>query len=352
MRRLPIVALATLLALSGLPGAALGQMRVTLPQSQTAVDSGDKVVITGMVAIPDVGEGAPQFTARDLTVLQSEAEQTQMKSRSDAGRCGGSPVGISFNPTGAPSMSNLLAQEFEASTRVIAAAGNAQKVTAAAEQARHDAADGKIDIKAVEDAELKRQESVRGLQKARETLAEAQAMLGDFEDMMLHGRKESDIDWGELDGRALRREKEHVGVGIGDPQPVDYLEIRNIQAHQFRDKKGKDFVRVSGAIHNKATSTVPIPALSFALIDHAGWVLQSQTVTAEHNKSIGPDKTAPFQVDLRPAPDALKTAIVSFAAKAAAQPRLGVGYFCGMARALSAPQLGPPPTPPLSRGPR
>lgn len=349
MRRSGIVSLALLAAAFG-ASSALAQMRVALPKT----DDADKVVITGMVPIPDVGEGAPQFTAQDLASLQADVEKTQATSRSDAGRCGGAPTGIRFDPVGAPSIGNLLAQEFEASTNVLAAASRAETVTAAAELSRRDAADGKVDTKAVEAAELKRQEAVRNLQKAREALAEAQAMIGDYQDFVLRGRKESDITWGDLDGKALNRRKEHVGIGIGEPPVLDALKITGIKAHQFRDTKakGKDFVRVSGEIRNTSNATVAIPGLSVALVDQAGWVLNSQALEAEHNKSVGAGKSAPFQIDLRPAPGAMKTAVVTFAAKSAAKPRIGIGFFCAMSRAMSDRTLRAPAAPPLNRGPR
>jgi hypothetical protein len=46
-------------------------------------------------------------------------------------------------------------------------------------------------------------------------------------------------------------------------------------------------------------------------------------------RNIGAGKSKPFIVEVRSAPELLKTAVVTFAAKHAAKPRLGVGAFCG-----------------------
>lgn len=300
-------------------------------------DGGERVVVYGMVPVPDVGEGAPLFTAQDLGKMESDAHKAVADTRSDVRKCGGRPTGIVFNPAERPSLGNLLAQEFEVGNRVANAAGKAQQVTERAEKARRDAASGAIEMDVVIALELERQAAVNTLQEARADLVEAQAMIGDFQDMSLGQRARAGVgvEWGDLEMRALNRKREGVGLGLAFPQTHKGLDIQKVQASQHKDKKGKDMVVVRGEIVNSNTKSATIPDLSLALVDERGWVLATATVSPPpFQKGIGAGKTRPFAVEVRPAPEALKTAIVTFAAKHAAEPRMGVTFFCGQAAAF------------------
>jgi len=101
-------------------------------------------------------------------------------------------------------------------------------------------------------------------------------------------------------------------------------------ANQQKDKKGKDVVVVRGEIANSGRAPAPVPSLSVSLVDERGWVMYSSTVesTGALWRNIGAGKSKAFVVEVRPAPELLKTAVVTFAAKHAAEPRLGVGVFC------------------------
>jgi hypothetical protein len=302
-------------------------------------DSGERVIVYGMVPVPDVGEGAPLFTAEDLGKMESETRRVAAETRSDVRKCGGSPTGIVFQPGQRPTLPNLLAQEFEAANRVANAAGKAQQVTERAEQARREAASGSVGMDVVIELELERQTAVNKLQEARAELVEAQAMIGDFQDMSLGQatRAGFGVDWGDLDMRALNRRKEGVGLGLAQPEIPQGLDIQKVAASQHKDKKGRDMVLVRGEIVNNNKGSKTIPDISVVLVDDRGWVLATSTVSPPpFQKGIGGGKTKPFQVEVRPAPEALKTAVVTFAAKHAAEPRMGVSYFCGLAASVYA----------------
>ena len=299
----------------------------TLPKVDTTpdADAKNRVVVGAMVPIPDVGDGAPLFTSSDIAKMQSETQRLVMKARSDLRRCGRSPLPPQYFP-GEASLANLIAGEFEAGNRVIALAGKAEAATRRAESARRDAFAGSATQEEVEAREIERQAAVTALQKARANLVEAQAMIGDAQKMYLNSRP---FDWLELQMKSDARDRDGVGLGLGKPQDFAGLNIAEVQAQQFKDAKGgQPFVRVSGKIVNTNDKVIKIPALSVALVDERGWIMGNQTVTPVSKKGIGSNRSETFQIDVRPAPDLLHTALVTFAPKAQIQPRLGIGYFC------------------------
>jgi hypothetical protein len=302
---------------------------------QTPVDGGERVIVYGMVPIPDVGEGAPQFTAKDVDAMEEAARKTMADTRSDTRRCSNSPLIPVVSPTAPPSMVVLLAHEFEAAMKVANMADRAYAVTLAAEASRRDAASGAGNMQIVEQRELERQEAVNKLQEARAELFEVQAMIGDFQDMMRGERRKTGIAWSDLDMRALNRKKDGVGLNIAMPNLHPGLDIQNVVASQHKDRKGKDMVVVRGDIVNTGAKSATIPELFVALVDEQGWTLTNTTVSPPpFQKGIGAGKRKAFQVEVRPAPEALKTAVVTFAAKHAVEPRMGVSLFCGGALAF------------------
>jgi hypothetical protein len=302
---------------------------------QTPVDGGERVIVYGMVPIPDVGEGAPQFTAKDVEAMEEAARKTMADARSDTRKCIGSGLIPNVRATDAPSMVVLLVQEYEAAMKVANLADKAYAATLAAEASRRDAANGAGNMTIVEQRELERQEAVKKLQEGRAELFEAQAMIGDLQDMMLGEHRKVGIGWSDLDMRALNRKKDGVGLNIGMPNLHPGLDIQNVIASQHKDRKGKDMVVVRGDIVNTGAKSATIPELFVALVDEQGWTLTNMTVSPPpFQKGIGAGKRKAFQVEVRPAPEALKTAVVTFASKHAIEPRMGVGAFCGAALAF------------------
>jgi hypothetical protein len=261
--------------------------------------------------------------------MEEAARKTMADTRSDARKCSGSGLMPIVGVGDPPSMIHLLVLEYEAAMKVANMADKAAAVTLAAEASRRDAANGAGSMQIVEQRELERQEAVNKLQEARAELFEAQAMIGDAQDLM---RKNRPVDWLDLDMRALNRKKDGVGLNIAMPNLHPGLDIQNVVASQHKDKKGKDMVVVRGDIVNTGSKSATIPELFVALVDEQGWTLTNMTVSPPpFQKGIGAGKRKPFQVEVRPAPEALKTAVVTFAARHAVDPRMGVGFFCGPA---------------------
>jgi hypothetical protein len=193
-------------------------------------------------------------------------------------------------------------------------------------------------MREVESRELDRQKSINFLQMARADLVEAQAMIGDFQDISLNHRTP---DWLDLRMRQQQRKKDRVGLGVAMPDEHKGLDIKNVVASQHKDKKGKDMVVVRGEIVNANAKSASIPDLFVALVDDRGWPLTNTTVSPPWTKKgIGPGKTKSFAVEVRPAPELLKTAVVTFAPKHAPEPRMGVSYFCSQARAMFESSAG------------
>lgn len=328
-RAMRSIGLACLVA--ALAASAADAQKAPAEIPQTEVNGRDRVVITGMVPVPDVGRGAPLLTSRDVEAIEETARQAKGDAERDFRRCSNQPFVPIYDPSSF-SLANLLAGEYEASKRMITAADRARATTEKAEAARQDAAAGYVDMKVVNDTELARQEAVMKLQEARAGLAEMQAMIGDFQDMALGQRGRFMSGGVEFLERAMRRQKENVGIGVAKSANVPGLDIRNVRARQVTDRKGKDLVLVEGDLFNLGDKAVKIPALSAALIDDRGWVLTNTTVEPAQKKSLPAGKTQAFRIEMRPAPELLKAAVVTIAAETHAEPRLGVGAFCWEAR--------------------
>ncbi len=340
MRKLVTLSLVSLMAVAG----AQAQRAPENIRPKVVEQPPDRVVITGMVPIPDVGPGAPQFTSADVAELGKLADKTATKASRDYRTCGGGALPKSFEPAAMPlntsfdgpavnfdlrpgsnlypSTLELLGREYAAANAVASLAEKAETATEAAEAARRGAAAGETTMKDVEAAELVRQEAVRKLQFARAALVEAQAVIGDWQHYK--EMKRPDPTWSELEGRSIQRDRDNVGLGIAVPEVVDGLTIENIKARQVKNKKGEEIVLVSGDLVNSVKKSIQIPALSVALVDERGWILANMTVTTQYFGTIGAGKRKPFQVEMTPAPEALHTAVVSVAAKSHVEPRLNV----------------------------
>lgn len=292
----------------------------------------DRVVVTGMVPVPDVGEGAPLFTAEDMKVLEKETRKTATESRADLRRCG--VPGDLQNCDLSGSLNSMLACEVEYADRAANLAGKAAEATEAAETARTAAARGEADMAAVEATELVRQEAVRRLQEMRAKLLDAQATVGEYQDAALgQGRRLSPA------GAAVRRRQlatrrqelavqqhdEHPSLSLMAPQQFENLAVMNVTAREVTDRKGMRVVMLSGELVNRGSKAETIPSLQGALYDERGWTLVSVTVSAPGTrKQIAAGKTQAFQMEIRPAPQTAHRAVVTFASK----PRMDIRLFC------------------------
>jgi hypothetical protein len=278
----------------------------------------DRIIVTGMSPIPNVGPGAPRFTSDDLKQLSAEAEKQQKKSIRDLRSCDRSAAVFKPFEPGNPSMPNLLSGEREASRLVGHKAEQAEAVTLLAEASRRDAAVGKVGMDVVEARELERQKAVDELQKARAMLAEMQAMIGQYQH--LREMRRPSIEWIDLQVGSMARRRDNVGIGIATPDRTTPLKVANISAQQHANKKGKDVVLVRGDIVNPGKA-VDIPDLSVALIDEQGWVLVTRTVSPSR-KRMSAGATMAFAIDDLPVMESTLRAVVTIAPRSAMNTRL------------------------------
>jgi hypothetical protein len=312
-------------SLIALTAAAAGAQQA--PQ-QTPVDGGERVIVYGMVPIPDVGEGAPRFTSKDVEVIEKAARDVVTDSSRDMRICQ-VPAGTFCKLDGRPQ--ELLACEVEYGAKAANLAGMAVSASAAAEAVRRAAAKGEADMKAVEEAELVRQEAVNKMQEARQKLLEIRARMGDIQKNAMGFR-----GW-DANHQEMKRRKAGWGLGVAVPDVPEGLSIINVKVTQLADTKGKgDFARVQGDIRNSGAKSAKIPGLAATLIDEKGFPLNTTSVSPSNKGSIPAGKTRPFQFDMRPAPELTKTAIVTFAPEGAPEPRIRMnGILCPRGRATS-----------------
>lgn len=314
----------SILALAALAGPALAQK---LPDRLPSVpiEGRDVVVITGIVPVPNVGEGAPLFTLNDVEAIAKTARDASAQAQHDMRRCAGAAAARTYYARGAPTLVNLLAEEQERADRASNLAPQAVAATQAAEDARRGAAAGKVSQAEVEATELKRQDAVNKLETARQKLREAQAMTADYQKLSLSGVK--DIDWGLLDTYALNRTRAGWGFGLAKVVTPEGLQLVGVNAEKRQDKHGA-YVAMFGKIQNNGAKPMRVPDLTGSVLDVSGWALATTTVSPDARKQIPPGGVYPFGFELRPAPDGLQKAVVTFKSEEAPPTRLGVGQFC------------------------
>jgi hypothetical protein len=286
-----------------------------------------------MVPIPDVGEGAPYLTPKELDSIASEAGRNFTEATSNAVRCADNKAGMGSQhiPIYRATLERVFRSEMEAANRVQSAARRAADATSAAEKARLDAAQGQADAKAVEAAELERQAAVNKLTEAREKLADARDYTATAQDLYLkaamagdakQARLESQITWGELDFQAIQRRNAAQKV---DPD-FARLVLTDIVTERKADRRGEYF-HITGVIRNNRAETATIPALRVAALDIGGWTLAAETARQSAGRRLKPNQSIAFTYDLRPAPQATEFVLVVFATDALPPPRLQVSQF-------------------------
>ena len=290
---------------------------------QTPVESErERVVITGMVPIPDVGEGAPRFTSKDVEVIEEAARDVAADAQRDMRRCRIQDMTTTTFCKPSGSLQEVIACEIEYATQAANLAGKAADATAAAEDARRAAAAGSLDMKSVEAAELVRQEAVNKMQQARQKLIEAQARMADLQ------KRQMGFQGWDADHQEMKRKQAGWGLGIAKPDVPDGLSLINIKVNQYEDKKG-EFARIQGEIRNSGDKPVKIPGLAATLLDEKGFPLNTTTVLPANGRRIAPGKASPFSFDMRPVPALTSAAFVTFASDAAPPPRIRMnGALC------------------------
>jgi hypothetical protein len=306
--------------------------------AQRPAETGDRVTITAMVPIPNVGKGAPYRATEDLSRMKGEGTGQRTESIREIQQfrqCRQQQSDFAARRLAyvLPSMEGLLEREVDASFRFATLAGKAEEATRAAEDVRRLAADGQADMKAVEAAELKRQDSVNELEDARIKFREAGAAIADFQELERSGKPASvngqfiddddAIAWGDIDLRASLRRKAGWWDGIPAPDIPKDLAIADIEAHQLNDTKGA-FVQVTGEIRNSGAKAANVPDLIVSVIDKRGWVIEAMPLSAPSSVKVPAGGKRPFAYEMRPVPAASSKITVSFGSKVAPPPRLPV----------------------------
>jgi hypothetical protein len=334
--------------LLGIVGAAAIGSCILTASAQRAIDSSkpdpddpDRVIVVGMVPIPDVGPGAPRFTAQEVRELQQAATRAHNVARGDLRKCGAVMGAGNCNPSAG--IMGVLSCEAEAAYKARNLAGKAAQATAVAEDARSRAAQGKATMAEVEVAELARQEAVKKMEKARQDLMESQAQTADMQDFMLKHTAEVRVGDGskgaafekkatidrlnsemsmDLTAKSMKREKAGWGLGGATPARPPGLTLEKIRIVRLKDTKG-EFLKVSGEIRNASPSgSSEVPGLSVTLTDVKGFPLNTTTVFADGAGKISAGQSRPFQVFVRPAFDGTRNAVVTFASASAPPPRI------------------------------
>jgi hypothetical protein len=317
------------------PGADIpADAQPITPQQATPASDRDRVVITGMVPIPNVGPGAPYHSPEELAALSDKTQKDILHTdavdmRTRLCRLAG-PPGKSRLSLNYPTLEALMDTEIETGRRLSTEADRAKAATEAAEQSRREAADGKADAKAVEQAELARQVAVNKVEEARVKFLEAGAALADFQDFERQGYVIPDLNqeaapsgkiltWSELDVRADRRRKAGYWQGVPVPDPAPGLHIEQVEAHQKEGKRGP-VIEITGMLRNDRNATISVPGLNVVAIDKQGFILLATPIDAS-GSSVPPMSSRVFSYELKPAPDAITRVSVTFASSLAPPPR-------------------------------
>jgi hypothetical protein len=316
-----------------LPAAASAQ------EQQPAVV--DRVVVTGEVPVPRVGEGAPYHSVAEIEALSEAAQKDQVKATNNfrlaaaSGVCRdpllpsamlpSRPVSMDDRHPPGPVLQVLYNDQKAAAARVTAAAGNAAAATAKADQSRRDAAAGSVMKTQVERLEIVRQREVEKLEKARLKLMEAQAAIADYGDLAFRGVKP--ITWGDLDGMAMRRKK--AGWGLGLPKRVDKgkLEIAGLGANELIDDDGL-YLRVGGFVINSSDQPLDVPDMVVSVLDERGLVLNNSAAIAMVRIKVPPKGAVRFLHDIHPSPGHVSHLVVNFASGLEPKGELPVGLLC------------------------
>jgi hypothetical protein len=284
----------------------------------------ERVVVTRpMVAVPDVGDGAPYYSVEDLKAQGEAAEKERLSASVDARTCQTGALPTFF--ANAPTFEILFRDEQAAAIILDNAAGKAAKATAAALNARADAAAGLADMKVVETAELDRQAAVVQLAKAQDKWVRAYNRTADAQELSLSGRAR-DMTWMELDMREAQRRR---FTAEDMKEEFAGLTLTESRAEELRDKKkGERFLRVSGKITNNRTTSVAVPGIFISAVDERGFALVTRKANTGRGEQLKAGVAKPFVYDLKPLPSGTVTALVYLASRASPPPHLSADMFC------------------------
>jgi len=293
-----------------------------------------------MVPVPKVGEGAPLLTPREIESIRQTAVEHRFTAQKDLRGCTGSS-----GPSGEPPISNaevdhvaraaamnggkiLLGPPFSeggylaelmASNLIARYIPEAVKATAAAEQARRQAAQGLADQRTVEETELARQKIVTRLTTATAMLTEARALTAETQEARRRG------------GDPIRDLSRRYIAGVLAPRETpEYakVELLKIESSQETDRTGA-FISVTGQIRNGRDRAIGVPPLSLTVVDDLGFPLKSEVAEPPDKRmKIEPGQLVAFAYKIRPQPRNGGKVVVGFGSNRIVPPRVPESLFC------------------------
>lgn len=329
-----LIALGLGASLIALPAIA----QTTQPLSATPLPM-DTITITAMAAVPNVGAGAPLFSADELNRMYAAERREMNRLNTSIMRCkiklqnplpGEAPNLAIFQkePTAidAPRSLNtvftLVQDEAEQHRFYAAALGKARTATEKAEKARADAARGLADAKVLETTELERQAAVNRMEQARIRLFEYSSRVSDYQ----YAASVGDVpDDAYLDARAGQREKTGFKFALA-PEDMPNLKLQLDQAAMAATTSGEMIV-VTGKIDNVGRATMDAPRIAVAALDSKGFELTRVIAASKGRIAAGGAKT--FAYGLSDPPGATASLKVYFVSDLLPPPRLPMAMFDG-----------------------
>jgi hypothetical protein len=314
---------ATAIVLVLLAAASLAQAQPptqpVAPQSQAPVamppGPEDRVVVTGMVPVPNVGEGAPYYVTQEITRVQADTRLNNNRTKKDAEGCEAS---ARFDDL---SMKELLTEEIDYANDVLMTASRAVIATEAAERARTIPTEGEVDQQEVIRTELERQKAVNKYDDARLDLMNARAAVADYQELARGG---AHVSRAQLMVRQSKRMKAGWGVNTLARTSSREAKLESVSSICQKKKDGDCGALVRGTIRNTSDKPIRIPKLTMTILDERGLYLTSLPADSGSKREIPPGQAIAFQYEL----DDL--------------PEKGVGLFVGIAS-----EIDPPPRLPM-----
>lgn len=317
-RRIWKRSLAAILAASLAASLAQAQPPTSPAATPLPQDAEDRVVVTGMAPIPNVGMGAPYYTPDDLVEMKTETRREMMQTRRDAEKCEAQEGAFL-------SMDDLLRDEGMYGQDVMRAADIALKATEAAEASRRIPASGEVNQEKINRAELERQRAIIEYDKARLDLLNARAAISDYQDLSKAG---ASVVRAQLMVRQMKRMKAGWGVNTLARTASEEVVLENSSAVHVEGTKGKLWVKVTGLIRNKTDKALPIPKLTMTVLDQRGWYLSSiPAETQGRGQKIPAGKAIAFQYILKEIPEDGANLIVGLASELDPPPRMPMQFL-------------------------
>lgn len=285
------------------------------------------------VPVPNVGQPVKMYTVAEIHQIGSEALAQRNEMENQQGEL--------FNCyqrayASRPNTSRMVGFEdsVSAARKVSIASSEAERMTAAAAQARIDMAAGKANQAQVEQAELDRQAAVIALLNAQAELNEARYKAIDIQNLAKDRRPLAEWESVIRTNAAERAGRKNPLV----PKALEDLAFDGIRIFLRQDPKAGRVLTVTGGIKNNGTARVDIPALTLTAVDQFRYPLKVETVAMPGKIDAG--KTLAFNYDFNPAPTGAASVSVAFAA-VRGTPNLEPVSLDPVCQGAAPPELNP-----------